>query len=1106
MIDLRYSNRMELLLDALAEAIVRERRDAGPWRTIRLVVPNPATARRIESHLVRRQGLAANLKFEFLDAFLRTLLPADKRLLDRPALQGVLLRRFRTGDGLDAEALAPVRAYLGQPPEPQRLAQLAYRLGGLLEEYLYSRPAWAEAWEAGGSVLGDEGLEPCQRALWRLVRRDLPAAAWITPRAAVPLLQAPPALGDVHLFGMTHLAQGYQLLLDRLGRQGRLHVYALNPCQEFWDDLEGPGRRTLRRNLDLEDPEAPGWETDPFGLQEPGESDLLRRWGRAGREKIRLLNELNDWDFEGVFQDPGDGTLLAALQQDILFRRPSGLASGPSIQDGSVQIHACPNPRREAETICELIWDILRKGSVRFDEIAILTATANLDAYAAHLEAAFGGETPLPLSALHRESPALAQALEAFAMMLRLAESPFSRAEVLAFLSHPAVRRRLGDADVEAWAAWCQGTGIIRGKDREDLAPAYFKEDYYTWDQGHRRLALGAFLSGEGEPFTWDGDPYAPQETGSGDWTEAGAFILGSRALLEDLRRMRGEERDLGSWALRLCNLASAWIGGPEKEDRAALGKLRATLMRLADLEPAGGPRAALAFGTARTLVLQELERLEMGHGSGRVQGIVLADPQALRGLPFRVVICAGMGEGLFPGRDAADDLDLRLRRRLPGDVGTAEGDRFLFMEALLSAREKLILTYVCRHPLTGEELQPSPVLAELRQAAEATCQGEAFPVATHRLLRWDPDRFEGPGPLLPAQPSVYLEARAEQARRQGAGPAPGPSLPPPPAFPPILRVGLGQLRRFLESPLQGHAAALLGLRETGDHPERLAEEAGRTPALRAVPLLRDTFWTSRGGGRDAVYDRLRRRLESAGDAPPGLLAEAERGDHAAILAAWEGQVAPAVPVRFPRLGRAPARKEGVLREPMDPLEVDVPAGGGTVRVELVGDLSPAGDLGAGEGSILLVTGTSAPLPAKARDLLRAWLDHLVLAARAPGPAAHAAYLVWGEAPRDGARAVPFEPLEPARARAILADLLADLLGGEHGHLLPLEAVVDRRVPDVSLEDWIDAKLQNRDHGWFSCLSGPVTHPETYPPASPEALAARRALLRPFLAALGVQG
>ena len=308
MIRLHYSNRMEALLSALSAAVRQERAVDGGWRTIRMVVPNLATARRIELHLVQDLGLAANLKLEFLDGFLRGFLPEGQNLIDRPAIEGILLRRFQSGEGLEEPALAPIQRYLGTPAEPRRIAQLAYRLGGLLEEYLYSRPEWAAAWEAGRAVLQDAGLEPCERALWRLVRAELQGTGqdWITPREAVGKLQVPADLGPVHLVGMTHLAFGYALLLDRVGKlaPGCLEFLALNPCQEFWDDLPHAkdadrtvARMALRLGLEaLSDPGGAPEDEDPYGLQRnlPEEADLLRRWGRPGREKLRLLNELSD--------------------------------------------------------------------------------------------------------------------------------------------------------------------------------------------------------------------------------------------------------------------------------------------------------------------------------------------------------------------------------------------------------------------------------------------------------------------------------------------------------------------------------------------------------------------------------------------------------------------------------------------------------------------------------------------------------------------------------------------------------------------------------------------------------------------------------------------
>ena len=1133
MIHLRYSNHLEPLLIALEKAIKKERTDFGIWNPIRIIVPNQTTAWCIERHLVQAQGIAANLEIGFLGQLLNGFLPEDRPLIDRAAIQGILLRRFQSGEGLADESFAPVRQYLQNPAEPQRIAQLSYRLGGLLEEYLYSRPEWAAAWETVPAGPGGSTLEACQRALWCLVRKDLleTGRTWITPRQACSALTVPPELRPIHLFGMSHLAFGYHLLLDAIGRKApsSLRFYVLNPCREFWEDHSAgreAGRHAARRGLgDFSLPEADALvlDEDPYGLQDPDESILLRRWGRAGREKIRVLNELGDWEFEDDFQDPGQGSLLAAFQQDILYRRTSDfLQGGPDPSDGSIQIHACPNPHREAETLCDLLWDLFSTkepdGSrLRYEDVAIMVPTGHLDTYVAHMSAAFSEKPGIPLSILAGGSSALAQALEAFQILLHLPESQLSRADILGFLEHPAVRRKLGDAYSENWGDWCRETGIVRGKDRADLEPTYFAGDILNWDQGHRRLALGAFLGADQVPFLQNGEEYPPQEIGSGELVSAGTFILRTRALLADLRSLSQEKRSLLGWVERLCSLAEDWIGGEERADQSASLRLREALLRIGRLEAVPAAPAHQAFDCARELALQELQRLEVPRGSQRFKGVVLGDPVTLRGLPFRVVIMAGMGEGCFPGQDAMDDLDLRLRRRLPGDVPASERDRYLFMEALLAARERFIVSYVARNPLSGEVLQPSQVVSELLGIVTETlgAAASATLVRSHPLRRWDLERFAQKPRLLPAQAAAYLEAQAELRHRSpatGTGTAMAALLEVPPAWPEsarngsLFRIRTSGLRDFLASPLQGWAKAMLGLRDEGEDPDRIQEEPAVTARMDEVVLLREAFWAAHGTQVDleTAYAGSRRRLERAGTVPLGLFSRQETEQHLLTLNAWMTIVAEAVPVVFPALATARKGRGKTTVEPLGSLRFNLNLGAGSqLDAELTGPLSPQGDLGDGSGSILLLDKAVKTGKLPYRDLLHGWIDHLALVATGAEARAHVVYLVGCGDGKANFEKVVFTAIEPDAARKTLEAILLDLLTQDHAHLMPIEATVNTQelADDQALKFWAE-KVADSTFTKISCDYGPVPNPRTYPPASAAVLGEWRVKLQPFMNAV----
>ncbi len=114
-----------------------------------------------------------------------------------------------------------------------------------------------------------------------------------------------------------------------------LHVYALNPCMEFWEDVEGACYRAAIALSAADTRSVTRWTRadDPFSLDAPGENAALRQWGKPGREYIRLLNELTDCDFDSHFEPPPPArgsSLLARVQESILCREPEASATAPA--------------------------------------------------------------------------------------------------------------------------------------------------------------------------------------------------------------------------------------------------------------------------------------------------------------------------------------------------------------------------------------------------------------------------------------------------------------------------------------------------------------------------------------------------------------------------------------------------------------------------------------------------------------------------------------------------------------------------------------------------------------------------------------------------------
>src|SRR5690606_5120262 len=71
----------------------------------------------------------------------------------------------------------------------------------------------------------------------------------------------------------------------------------------------------------------------------------------------------------------------------------------------------------------------------------------------------------------------------------------------------------------------------------------------------------------------------------------------------------------------------------------------------------------------------------------------------SLPGVPFRVVCLFGMDEGAFPRRGAADEMDLMRRATRFGDRLARVDDRGVFLDAVLSARDRLVILCQSRDP-----------------------------------------------------------------------------------------------------------------------------------------------------------------------------------------------------------------------------------------------------------------------------------------------------------------------------------------------------------------------------------------------------------------------
>lgn len=976
MLYLHHANRMETLAARLAERL-GEPVDDG-WAPETLVVASNGMRRWLCLDLADRLGICANLHFPlpsrlFWDIY-RAVLPGvpTESAFATPILAWRVLAEFERLD--DDPVWAPLRAYLAGSDDYGRY-ELALRIADTLDQYLVYRPEWIDDWEVGGAA--PEGDGGWQAALWRrlaavddthrarLHRQFLDALGQIDTR--------PPGIpARLSFVGIPALPAAWLETLLGLARWCEVDLYLLNPCAQFWGMIES------ERMIAKIAPEA-----DHAALYLETGNRLLASMGRLGRDFHHLLADCAaDLPTFEDFEEPAAGHLLACVQRDLLrlenrganhsvadhdaFTQPAEPYLAPQA-DGSIQLHVCHSATREVEVLHERLLALFAADPTLL-ATDVVVMTPDIEAYAPAVEAVFGAAEPelrIPYGIADRGARAESPLLDAFLALLELPGGRWGAEAVASLLDAAALRRRFGidDADLGTLRDWLTATGVRWGLDAAHRGTLGLPAEVgHTWRAGLDRLLLGIALPGDGERL------YA----GVLPWDEVeghGAQLAGR--LAQFVERLAALETGLAvarppqAWCATLATVFDDFLA-PEPDDEAEAARLRAAIQRLASTVDGTGYGGSVPLAVARRFLLAELE------GGGGVQGflaggVTFCAMVPMRAIPFRVVCLIGMNDGAYPRINRPHDFDLIARHPRRGDRSRRNDDRYLFLEALISARDVFYVSWVGRSQRDNAELPPSVLVAELLDyvaraaqdadaddesaGTDAAVQAEAAHLAIerlrveHPLTPWGTAAFDRKDPRRASHSqrlchAAQLAGRGERTQRP---PCPAPLPAPEPEW---LTLSPEQLIDFLCAPARYLLRARLQL--------RLDEADGEL--AETEPFLLEDFADRR---LRSELLRLRQRGLQPAEARR-VLAGSGMLPHGAVGRLLYAREAAAVERVLERLG------SGASAETLAPLPVDCTLAG----VRLSGWLREVGADG------LTV---AEPNPPGWRERLRLWVRHLLL-------------------------------------------------------------------------------------------------------------------------------
>ncbi len=739
---LHTSNRLETLLEDLAAVVGKPLPFILQPETI--VVQNLGMGRWLSLQLAKQQGICANVQFPFPRRFLsdvfRVALPEtpEGKHFDPEIMTWRLMHVLP--QMVERPEFEAVRNYVnGERPGLKRF-QLASKIAGAFSQYIAFRPQMILDWDAGNE-------NHWQAILWReLIRQTQGLHQPALGRKLVKTLKDGGAVlkqlpSRVSIFGISTLPKFYLELIEALSAYVEVHLFVMEPTPHWWQDIVSA--REEGKILK----EQPNRTAEDLHLERG--NTLLASMGKLGRDFLGFVADLDSAIHREHFIEPRGDTMLSNIQGDIFELRDPTQKAPLSANDRSIQVHSCHGEMREVEVLHDQLLALLsdNPGLQPQDIVVMMPDVAT---YAPFIEAVF--DTPeiqkqrIPYSIADRTARVENGIIDTFLSILELAGSRFGASSLLNILESPAVQGRfkLAQADLETIRVWLDKAAIRWGIDaahREKLGLPAFAQN--TWREGLDRLLLGYALPGGNSQLFKN---ILPCDEIEGSLAETlGNFIEFTSRVFETAKELE-TARTLGEWQATLREVVDRFFDPTEDVEREML-PVRRVLESLAETGAASGFDEAVELD-----VLLEFLTSAFGSaisGSGFLLGAVtFCALKPMRSIPFKVIALLGMNDTAYPRKPVVTGFDLIAQNPQPGDRSVRDDDRYLFLEALLSAREVFYVSYIGQSIKDNSALPPSVLVSELLDYLDRALEmphqklAKEFLVTRHRLHPFNVDYF----------------------------------------------------------------------------------------------------------------------------------------------------------------------------------------------------------------------------------------------------------------------------------------------------------------------------------------------------------------------------
>ncbi len=509
---------------------------------------------------------------------------------------------------------------------------------------------------------------------------------------------------NLYIFGISSLAPLQIDLIQAFSKVINIKIYLISPCNDLW-------QRCQTRRMQFRDT----WNT-PHNKQWLIESPRLEAFlGRMGAEFQQLLEgsgeyQLGERNEEDIFSLTADiathkgnkPNLLEQLQQELLFTKSeSELTKEKS--DKSLLFLKSPGRYRQVELIRDYILQLLANNK-DLQPRDILIMTPQIDSYAPIITSVFNNidhkNTQLPWVITDRTQEEKIGLIHFVLNLFEISASRLTASNFESLLTNPALQtqQNLSIDEISELSKTLQSAGFTWGLDSSER----FEEETHSLCWCLERLLLGLVLPDDLIDGVSNISPYS-ENISSTELIKAWSILSKICNYIDTIRT----KRKCKEWIKLITSLVKDLFGDGgdwawEEQQLLTIVNNWAFITDNCELE--------LDCLVVKDVITRALSSTngKFGHRTGK---ITISALEPMRAIPHEIIIVMGLESSNFPRTDNRRSFNLLEKKRELGDPNQSEKDRYALLEALISTRQNLLLSWNSKNEKTGDNLEPpSPI------------------------------------------------------------------------------------------------------------------------------------------------------------------------------------------------------------------------------------------------------------------------------------------------------------------------------------------------------------------------------------------------------------